>query len=89
MAYAEDEHQQALIFYLADEPIISQAIFPKFSEARTLQRLSHAARIVQFGDSFLKEYQDALALLRIELAEFPLRRGGKLNLPGHDVSTRL
>jgi hypothetical protein len=38
-----------------------------------VQRLSDAAGIVQLGDSLMKELQDALGLLRVELAEFPVR----------------
>jgi len=38
-----------------------------------VQRLSDAPRIIQFGDALLKELQ-GLAVLRVELAEFPVRR---------------
>jgi len=38
-----------------------------------VQRLSDAARIVQLGYSLMKELQDALGLLRVEFAEFPVR----------------
>ncbi len=41
-----------------------------------MQGLSDAARVVQWGDAFVKELQDALALLRVELAEFAVDLGG-------------
>jgi hypothetical protein len=35
--------------------------------------------------AFLKELQNAGAVLRIEFAEFPVGSLGQLNVPGHDV----
>lgn len=69
---AENEHDQAIIFELADEPVIPHAVFPELPQPRAVQRLSDAARIVQLGDSSMKELQDALAVLRVEFAEFPV-----------------
>ncbi len=58
-------------------------VFPKLPGLRTLQGLADGARIVQWGEAFVKEFQDALALLRIELVQFADDLGGELNLPGH------
>jgi hypothetical protein len=73
MSDAEDQHDQAVVFDLADKPVITHAVFPELPKPRAVQRLSDAARIVKLGDSLMKELQDALGLLRVELAEFPVR----------------
>jgi len=73
MADAKDQHDQAVVFDLADEPVVADTVFPELSKARAVQRLSDAARIVQFADSLMQELQDALGLRRVEFAEFPLR----------------
>ena len=73
MPDAEDQHDQAVVFDLRDEPVVTHAVFPKLSEPRAVLRLSDAARIVQLGYSLMKELQDALGLLRVEFAQFPVR----------------
>jgi hypothetical protein len=70
---AEDQHNQAVVFDLRDEPVITHAVFPELSKLRAVQSLSDAARIVQLGDSLMKELQDAPGLLRVEFAEFSVR----------------
>ena len=45
--------------------------------------------IVQSGDPLVKKFQDALALLRIELAQFAVDLGGEFNLPSHAASEHL
>jgi hypothetical protein len=70
---AEDQHNQTVIFDLADEPVITHAVFPELSKLRAVQGLSDAARIIQLGDSLVKEPQDALGLLRVEFPEFSVR----------------
>jgi len=73
MADAKDKNQQAVVFDLADEPVIAYTVFPELSKPRAVQRLSDAPRIIYFGDSLMQELQDALGLRRVEFAEFPLR----------------
>lgn len=84
--HAEDEDNQAIALDLANEPVIAHAAFPKFAEPQTLQRLTDAARILEPRYSFVEEFQDAPGVLGVELFQFALRRGRKLNLPGHDAS---
>ncbi len=86
MSNAEDQNHQAIVFDLADEPVIPHAIFPELSKTRPMQRLSDAAWIVQLGNALMKELQDALGLLRVEFAEFPVHLGRQFNVVGHDVS---
>src|SRR2546422_6453473 len=76
MANAEDQHDQAVVFDFADEAVGADAGFPELSEARAAQSLSDAARVVERGDSFVKELQDAPGGVRGEPAEVPggLRR---------------
>ena len=83
---AKDEHDQAVVLDLADEPVISHTVFPKLPEPGALQGLSNAASIAQLGYSFMEELQDAPGVLGVELAQFPVRSRGNLNLPCHDVS---
>src|SRR5580692_2890365 len=70
MSDAEDQHDQAVVFDLADEPVITNAIFPELSQPRAVQRLPDAAWIIQLGYSLVKEFQDALGLLPVEFNEF-------------------
>ncbi len=72
MSNAEDEHDQAIVFKLADEPVRAYAILPKLPEAGAAQGLSDAAGIVQLGQSFMEEFQKAPAVLCVELAQFPV-----------------
>jgi hypothetical protein len=46
MADAKDQNDQAVVFDLADEPVIAYTLFPELSKQRAVQRLSDAARIV-------------------------------------------
>jgi hypothetical protein len=46
MADAKDQNDQAVVFELADEPVIAYAVFPELSKPRAVQRLSDAGRIV-------------------------------------------
>jgi hypothetical protein len=82
----EDEHDEAVVLNFADEPEIAHSIFPEFPKAGALQGLPDAARIFELGYSVLKELQDAVAMLRIKLAQLPVRGNGEFNLPGHDAS---
>jgi hypothetical protein len=75
MSNAQDQHDQAVVLDLADEPVITQAIFPELAKPRVVQRLPDTAGIVQFGYSLMKEFQDALGLLPVEFAEFPVNLG--------------
>ncbi|MGB9432937.1 MAG: hypothetical protein WBQ89_11895 [Candidatus Acidiferrum sp.] len=72
MADAKHQNDQAVVFELAEEPAIADTVFSELSKARAVQCISDAARIVQFGDSFMQELLDALDLRRVESAEFPL-----------------
>lgn len=49
MPDAEDQHDQTLIFDLADEPVVAHAVFPELPKLRAVRGLSEAARIVQLG----------------------------------------
>ena len=69
---AEDQHEYAVVFDLADEPVVADAVFPEFAEQRAVQGLAYAARIVQLGYSLAKEFQDALAGQRVEFVQFPV-----------------
>src|SRR2546430_10795047 len=85
---AEDQNHQTIVFDLADEPVISHAIFPELPKPRAVQRFSDAAWIIQLGNALMKELQDALAVLRVEFVEFPVNLGCQLNAVGHHVSGR-
>src|SRR5713226_1069072 len=89
MSEAKDQHHQAIVFEFADEPIVTDSVFPEFAQSRAVQRLSHTAWIVQAGNSFVEKLQDALGLRRVEFAQLAVRLSGQLNLPGHDASSRL
>src|SRR5258706_15550879 len=88
MAGAENENKQPVVFNLADQAVIAHAVFPELPELRTVQGLSDAAWVVQRG-AFVKNLQDGLALLRVELAQFAVDLGRQLNLPGHAASGHL
>jgi hypothetical protein len=82
----EDQHNEAVVLNFANKPVITYAVFPEFPKAGALQGLPDAARIFEIGYSLLKELQNAAAMLRIKLAQLPVRGNGKLNLPCHDAS---
>jgi len=46
MADAKDQNDQAVVFDLADKPVIAYTVFPELSKPRAVQRLCDAARIV-------------------------------------------
>lgn len=73
MSNAENKNDQAVIFDLADEPVIADAISPELPKPRVVQSLSNAPWIVQPGHAFMKELQDAPGVLRVELAQLPVR----------------
>jgi hypothetical protein len=70
MPNPQDQNHRTSIFNHADEPVIAHAIFPELPQPRAVERLSDAAWIVQPGYSLMKELQDALGLLRVELAKY-------------------
>jgi hypothetical protein len=86
MSDTEDQHDEEIVFDSADEVVRAYSIFPKFPKPRAVQSLSKTARIAYVVDSFVKELQNAGAVLRVELTEFPVGLGRKLNLPRHDAS---
>jgi hypothetical protein len=86
---AENQHQQAVVFDLADEAERADAVSPELTQAGALQSLANASRIFQSGKPFPKKFQNAPGVLRIELAEFAVSLGGKFNPPGHDALRRL
>src|SRR5258708_9963725 len=45
--------------------------------------------MVTSSDGVVKKLQDALALLRVELAQFAVNLGGEFNPPGHAASEHL
>ncbi len=89
MPHAENQNHQAVIFDFADQSVIAHAVFPELPQPRAVQRLSNAARIVEFRHSSMQELQDSLSVLRVELAEFAVGGLRQFNAPGHDVSERL
>lgn len=50
-----------------------------------MQGFPDAARVVESGDWGAEETQDGAARLRVELAELPVHRFGKLNVVSYDV----
>ena len=85
---AEHQHDETAVFDLADEPEIAHPVLPKFPQPRAGQRFSDAAGIVEFRNSLVKEPEDSFPVRRVGLAEFPGRRLGQFNAPGHGVSLR-
>jgi hypothetical protein len=79
MADAKNQNEQPIVFDLADEPVITNAVFPELPELGAVQSLSDASRIVQSSDAFVEKLQDALALLRVELAQFAVNLGREFN----------
>src|SRR5712664_343264 len=66
MSEAKDQHNEAVVFEFADEPVVADSVFPEFTEPRAVQRLSYTSWIIQAGDSFVEKLQDALGLRRVE-----------------------
>jgi len=72
MAKTEDQNDEAVVFDFADEPIWAYLVSPKFPQARALQRASDATRILQLGNSFMKELQDSPGVLHVKFSQIPL-----------------
>ena len=89
MTDAKNQDQKAVVFELADQTVVTHAVFPELAETRAVQGLADTARIVQFGHAPREKLQDAPGLLRVELAEFAFCGLGKLNAVGHGASSLL
>src|SRR5712692_9376939 len=89
MASAENQNQELFVFNLADEAVISYAVFPELPEFGAMQGLTDAARVVQWGKEFVKELENTLAVRRVPLAQIAVDLGGEFNLPGHAASAHL
>ena len=46
---AEDQYEQAIVFDLADKPVVADAVLPEFPEAGAVERFTNAAGIFQLG----------------------------------------
>ena len=79
VAEAKNQNEQPFVLDLADEPVITHTVFPELSKLGASQSLTNAARVIQWGETFVKELQDALALLWVELAQIAVDLGGELN----------
>jgi hypothetical protein len=75
VADAEDQDEQAIIFDLADETVIANAVFPELAEIGAVQGLADAAGIVQLGKPVIEKFQDTLTMLPIEVAQFAVHSG--------------
>jgi len=75
MSDAEDQHHEAIVFDLANEPVGAYAVPPKLPETGTDQGSTEAARIVQLGYSLMQEFQDAPRVLRVNFLEFAVSLG--------------
>jgi hypothetical protein len=53
---AKNQYKQPVVFNLRDESIVPYAVFPELPQFRTMQRPSHATRVVQFGKTFIKKF---------------------------------
>ena len=72
MPNAEDQDEQAVVFDLADKPVVTHAVLPKFLQVRTLKGLANRAGVVQLGQSFRKKLHDAPRMLRVEFTQLPV-----------------
>jgi len=79
MSDAKNENEQPFVLDLADEPVITHAVFPELSKLGASQSLTNAAWVIQWGETFVKELQNAPALLWVELAQFAVDLGGEFN----------
>jgi len=68
VADTHDQNDHFAIFYPGNDPVVPQAILPKFPETGTLKGLTDAARIIKRCDTFKQELQYASGDLGIELA---------------------
>lgn len=68
VTYAEDQYDDTIILNFADKPIVTHPVCPKLAQRRALHCFPKAPRIVQLRYSFIKKFQDAFGVLRVELA---------------------
>jgi hypothetical protein len=68
VSHAQHQHQQAVVFYLADQPVVAHAVSPQLPEARAAQWFSNASWILQLGHAFIQKLQDAAGVLGASLS---------------------
>lgn len=67
MAYVQNENQRSLIFDPADDPVITDPVFPEFSQPRALQNSADDPCVVEFRNSVAKKLEDSMGDLSIKL----------------------
>ena len=86
VTYTENQHDDAVIINIANEPIVAHPVSPEISQRRALHCFSDATRIVQLCYAFVEEFEDALGVLRVQFGQLAVSEGGNFNLPSHDAS---
>jgi hypothetical protein len=64
------QHDDAIILNFAYDPVVAHAVPPKLTQKRALHCFPEAARAVQFRYPLMQKFQDAIGMLRVELAQF-------------------
>ncbi|MNT87750.1 hypothetical protein D3C72_2281990 [compost metagenome] len=69
MADLDHEHDQFVVLYIADDPVVANAIAPELAEFRTLQAVGNLFGVVEPGHAFFKKFADAPADNGIEFLQ--------------------
>src|ERR1700683_4156216 len=83
MADTQDEHQKTFVNNLADQTVVPDPVFPKFTEFRAWKRLTYSWGIFGSRHPIVEEFQDSASVLRVEFVEFARRALGDFNGPSH------
>ena len=72
IAYPHNEDSQGIVLDGTDNSVVSHAVFPEDAKARPLQRITNAARVVQYSNTFKQELKYPFGVLLIELVKLPI-----------------
>lgn len=85
---ADFDHKDAkrVVLYVADDPIVADAIAPVCAEMRAGERLACGARVIEHSEALSKKACDASGFALVEFREPLGRRGRQLNPPNQDCA---
>jgi hypothetical protein len=87
MSNPQNQHDQAVVFNLADKPVIADAIFPELPESRTVQGLSTWRKTHQKRDCYPQVPINALIFqVNISTLDFVVGRYYKQPLGSSDAN---
>lgn len=86
MADFDNDHDELLVHYFGENPVITNSVFPEFPISRPHHGFANAAWVFKSGKTIKQESYDPFGTLWVDLVNLPFCSGRKLNGPRHIVS---